>query len=183
LEPAYEAKNGPIDDLTELLFIKGITPELYWGPNSTIIQLLRFKPGLRCAAGYYPTASPIPSASSTFSTAVSSGKININTASSTTLQMIPGVDATWRPPLFGCVPGQTEWTGPVMMCRCGSVGDLNNIGLNVQAITSLGQFLRVRSSTFEVQVDVEVGLSKRRYYALLRRNSARDVQILNFRWE
>ena len=35
LNPPYFAKNGPIDDLTELLFVKGVTPEIYWGPNST----------------------------------------------------------------------------------------------------------------------------------------------------
>jgi hypothetical protein len=30
---------------------------------------------------------------------------------------------------------------------------------------------------------VEVGVSKRRYHALLKRNSPKDVQILTFRWE
>src|SRR6185295_15734557 len=32
-EPPYAAKNGPIDDLSELLLIRGITPELYWGAS------------------------------------------------------------------------------------------------------------------------------------------------------
>src|SRR5262245_25877906 len=36
LNPPYLAKNGPIDDLSELLLIKGIwdQPELYWGPSA-----------------------------------------------------------------------------------------------------------------------------------------------------
>ena len=29
LNPPYRSKNGPIDDLSELLFIKGITPDIY----------------------------------------------------------------------------------------------------------------------------------------------------------
>ena len=35
LTPAYSAKNGPIDDISELLMIKGITPEIFWGIAST----------------------------------------------------------------------------------------------------------------------------------------------------
>ena len=35
LNPPYYCKNGPIDDISELLLIKGITPEIYWGSNST----------------------------------------------------------------------------------------------------------------------------------------------------
>ena len=32
-------------------------------------------------------------------------------------------------------------------------------------------------------VDVEVGQSKRRYHALVLRNSPRDIQILGLNWE
>ena len=35
LNPPYYCKNGHIDDISELLLIKGITPEIYWGSNST----------------------------------------------------------------------------------------------------------------------------------------------------
>ena len=35
LDPPSEAKNGPIDDLSELLLIRGVTPQLYWGLSST----------------------------------------------------------------------------------------------------------------------------------------------------
>ena len=37
LDPPYYAKNGPIDELSELLLIKGIrdAPELYWGSDAT----------------------------------------------------------------------------------------------------------------------------------------------------
>ncbi|MGI8967224.1 MAG: general secretion pathway protein GspK, partial [Limisphaerales bacterium] len=33
--PAYLCKNGWLDDLSELLLIRGITPEIYWGTSST----------------------------------------------------------------------------------------------------------------------------------------------------
>src|SRR5436853_5224849 len=35
LEPPYSAKNGPLDDLSELLLIRGVTQDIYWGPRST----------------------------------------------------------------------------------------------------------------------------------------------------
>ena len=34
LTPPYYCKNAPIDDLSELLFIKGVTPEMYGGGSS-----------------------------------------------------------------------------------------------------------------------------------------------------
>src|SRR5476649_2541455 len=35
LTPPYSAKNAPMDDLSELLLVKGVTPEMYWGGSST----------------------------------------------------------------------------------------------------------------------------------------------------
>ena len=37
-EPPYSAKNGPIDDISELLFIRGVTQELYLGLAATNFQ-------------------------------------------------------------------------------------------------------------------------------------------------
>ena len=35
LTPPYYAKNAPIDDLSELLLVKGVTPEMYYGGSAT----------------------------------------------------------------------------------------------------------------------------------------------------
>ena len=66
LEPAYTPRNGPIPDINELLLIKGITPELFYGTDE--------KPGI---APYLTTYGMAPGAGTTFSYP---GKININTA-------------------------------------------------------------------------------------------------------
>ena len=34
LTPPYNAKNAPIDDISELLLVKGVTPEMYYGGTS-----------------------------------------------------------------------------------------------------------------------------------------------------
>jgi hypothetical protein len=90
--------------------------------------------------------------------AVSSGQVNINTA-----------------------------PYPVLVMACG--GD-ENIARNIQeqrAVmpnqgTPLAVFSTV-SSTFEVRVDARLGALSRRYIAVLRRTSLRDMPVLTFRRE
>ncbi len=94
LTPPYYAKNAPIDDLSELLLVKGVTPEMYFGPDATnISQPQRPKLGL----GNSPDEVPnyLFGLTNVF-TAVSSGKINVNTAGVNVLQLIPGVDCDHR---------------------------------------------------------------------------------------
>jgi hypothetical protein len=50
-------------------------------------------------------------------------------------------------------------------------------------VQQLQQFCDVRSRTFQVEVNADVGGYKRTFYAVLGRNSPRDVQILTFYWK
>jgi len=186
LNPPYFAKNGPIDDLSELLFVRGVTPEIYWGPNSTNHPTQVFQTRTPTTRPATAGTTPIASAGLVdIFTPISSGRINLNTASATTLQMIPGVDANMAAAIIRMRSGPdgTDGTDDDVPLRQPGGQDLINIGLSAQVAQALGQYCDVRSSTFEAQVDVEVGVSKRRFYALLKRNSPRDVQILSFRWE
>lgn len=175
LNPAYVAKNGPIDDISELLLIKGVTPDIYWGPNFTNHAFSGPQPVQAGLSGPGSTTSAAPVGLVDIFTPISNGKINLNTASVTALQMIPGIDETMAEHIV-----QMRAEAPI-----GQHGaqDLINIGLSPAATQSLSQYCDTRSSTFEVQVDVEVGLSKRRYFALIKRNGPRDVQILTMYWE
>jgi len=66
LTPPYSSQNGPITDINDLLLIKGITPELFYGNAE--------KPGIAEALTVYGMT---PGAGTSFSFP---GKININTA-------------------------------------------------------------------------------------------------------
>jgi general secretion pathway protein K len=66
LSPGYNSRNGPIADINDLLLVKGITPELFYGSKET--------PGIADALTVYGM-TPGAGTSFTFS-----GKININTA-------------------------------------------------------------------------------------------------------
>ncbi|HVM59705.1 MAG TPA: type II secretion system minor pseudopilin GspK [Verrucomicrobiae bacterium] len=72
LLPPYRAKNGPLDRVDELLLVRGVTQDLFHG---------------RPATGTDPAQ---PGLAEVF-TAMSSGQINVNTASATVLQAMLGL--------------------------------------------------------------------------------------------
>ena len=94
LTPPYYAKNAPMDDLSELLLVKGVTPEMYWGSSSTNSAASATTTASKLGFGTAPGQAPdYPFGLKDIFTPISSGLININTAGTNVLQMIPGVDA------------------------------------------------------------------------------------------
>jgi len=178
LSPPYVAKEGPFDDLSELLLVRGVTPEIYWGGAGTN----RFRQlGSRSVVGADPTFSS--GLVDLFST-VGRLQININTATAEVLQLVPSIDRSMaerivqeRAGLDG-VDG-TEDDRPYHSPT--EIGPL--VGMPPTVASQLPRFAGVRSFTFEAQVDVEMDQYRRRLVALLLRNSPRDVQILNMHWE
>ncbi|MCG3149249.1 MAG: hypothetical protein PCFJNLEI_02709 [Verrucomicrobiae bacterium] len=75
LNPPYRCKDGPFDRVEELLLVRGVTPELFHGTPATEDELAR--PGLRDLLTTY-----------------SAGQVNINTATTLTLQVVLGLDET-----------------------------------------------------------------------------------------
>ena len=196
LNPPYIAKNGPIDDLSELLKIRGISPQLYWGPRSSggmgasggigggsgrgvdsagrRVQSTFLGQGIAGSVGLVDVFS-----------AVSSGQVNINTAPYPVLVMACGGDENiarniveQRAGMDG-VDGTYDDTparGPQDIARLQGVPVMPNQG------TPLAVFSTV-SSTFEVRVDARLGALSRRYVGVLRRTSLRDMPVLTFRRE
>jgi hypothetical protein len=182
LDPPYMAKNRPIDDLSELLLINGITQEMYWGPAAPdhipahFQKVDRFGRAIEVptyAVGLYEILTPI-----------SSGKLNINTASATSLQIIPLMDANVAAEIVKLRSGPDGAEGTEDDTPFRSVGELRSAGLGNlggQAEQMLSRFCDVRSQTFEVEVHVSG--SRRTYFAILGRTPPRNVQILNFYWK
>ncbi len=172
LDRPYLCKSGPIDDLSELLLIRGITPNMYWGSMSVgsvarplhVVRSSRFRQTeeLSYPVGFFELFTPI-----------SGRQININTASEMALQMIPGINEN----IAGLIVSKRA------EFPFHNVGELINVGLPPQIAGQLSRYCGVRSTTFEVQVDAQIGLYRRRFSALVRRNSPRDVQVLNFYWQ
>lgn len=180
LNPPYAAKNGPVDDLSELVLIKGITPEMVSRrPSLAAFQAKKSRLGLN----EEPVSSSV--VLEDLFTPISSGKLNINTASEETLQLIPGIDSNLAKAIVaaragGGVPGLTG----------GDEGPFRSLdpaylwkkvpGLSLDGARTLQGFCDVRSRTFEVTVEAEVGGYKRQFVAILGRNNPTDVQVLIF---
>ena len=172
LNPPYYAKNAPIDDLSELKYIKGVTEEIYSG-HSTNPPVFHHKLGFGAAPGQ---ATGNGLGLTNFFTPFSSGKININTADKNVLRMIPGVEAM---------------TDAIIKQRAGPDGmdgteddiPFQNAG-QLAAITGFdpGPLCDVHSFTYEVHVTAQIGNLKREYTAILARTSAKDIQVLSFYW-
>ena len=184
LTPPYSAKNGPIDDISELLLIKGITPEIYYGGAAVNYQPSYFSQQ-RDRFGRSAAMPVVTVGLTNLFTPLSIGKININTASAEVLQLIPGVDALIAEQIVSQRSGEFDPTGNFGPYR--AVADVARrvmeVGQLSPALNSLNQFCDIRSRTFQVQVDADVGGYKRTFYAVLGRTGPRDVQILTFYWK
>ena len=186
LNPPYVAKNGPLDDISELLLIKGIldNPEIYWGSASTNHSISAFQS--RGNPVFPDRQQPwYPVGLVDIFTTLSNGRININTASVTTLQMIPGMDENIAAALVKYRSGLdgTEKTEDDVPMR--SVNDLGRIpGMRADTVSQISRYCDVRSSTFEVQVDVDFNGVTRQYISVIRKGTrAGDFGILKFYWK
>ncbi|HKQ39572.1 MAG TPA: hypothetical protein VJ063_15955 [Verrucomicrobiae bacterium] len=178
--PPYFCKNGPIDDLTELLLIRGVTPALYWGSGAAGHAAVLNRP---LAQSNFEEPVYVIGLKDLF-TPLSSKAVNINTTTATVLQILsPLMDENVAHAIIQARTGPdgTDGTDDDLPFR--SPQDISRVpGLPPDVLQQAGRFFTVRSLIFSVTVDVEAPSIKRTYTAVLRRNSPRDVQVLNMNW-
>ena len=115
-------------------------------------------------------------------TALSNGRINVNTADENVLQMLPGVDETTAQNIIKLRAGPDGEDGTEDDTPFTNIGQLVHGG-SAPAGDANFRICTVRSSTFEVHVTARIGDYHRDYVAILYRNSPTDIQILSFYWE
>lgn len=174
--PPYYAKNGPIDDLTELLLVKGVTPEIFWGSSST--NVVRETPApQRGEFGHFGETPYISYGLNELFSAVSAPQVNINTCTAETLQLA-GLDPIAAQFVLEVRRGPDGMDGTEDDTPLRSAAQVP-IQTDDPAIrTQIQQYFTVRSRVFEVIVTCEIGGYQRRFRSLLLRNSQRDIQIL-----
>jgi general secretion pathway protein K len=163
LSPPYRAKNGPLDRVEELLLIRGVTPELYKGTPAT------------------DKDPAVPGLSEIFTT-MTSGTINVNTASAIVLQAMLGLDegqvqaiTSHRDGADG-IPGTDDdlpFRNPADFFA--AIGNLPPAA--AQAAQSV---VSVTSSFFTVKSTGQVGGVKRTILATLRRDGVK-IQVVMWR--
>ena len=184
LNPPYVAKNGPIDDISELLLIKGITPEVYYGLSATNFQPSYYTQN-RNLFGRGATAAPTITVGLTnLFTPLSDGKVNINTAAKEVLELLPGVDPLVAEAIYDGRSGSADPMAPGMTGPYRNVGEIARMpNIPPFVVNQISPYCDVRSKTFQVRVDAEISGYKRTFFAVLGRNNQRDVQILSFYWK
>jgi len=181
LDPPYIAKDGPMDDITELLKVRHITPQMFWGSAS---------PGEGSDAGDGRGHGLVD-----LFCALSNQQVNVNTASPEVLSILFGVDVqvvreaiiSKRAGLDGVDGTEDDEPFPNAQIAAAMVGQASSAPTPGGAPAPAGApggaaRLTTQSTTFEVRVDAQIGGSKRRFVAIVdRRTNVRDPRILSFR--
>jgi len=183
MEPPYFAKNGPMDDLSELLLVNGVTTEMFWGSGAAGHTAMMNKP----KAGRSRFEEPIYETGFTnLFTTTSSRLVNINTADAKVLQILPFIDENVASAILRGRAGPDGQDGTEDDMPFRSVQELSRIpefGANPNAIQMFSRFFTVRSLVFEATVTARIGSISRTYVAKLRRASPRDIQVLSLYWQ
>jgi general secretion pathway protein K len=181
LTPAYYAKNAPMDDISELLLVKGVTPEMYFGSNATNSQnaFQHHKLGFGNAPGQAPEyAFGLVDVFTPFS----SGKINVNTADANVLQLIPGMDTVSVQNILKFRAGPDGVEGTADDTPFQNLNQIVTAGVDQQAFAQASRYLTTRSNTFEVHVTAQIGESTREFVAVVWRNG-NNTQVFSFYWK
>ena len=171
LDPPYLAKNGPIDDLSELLLVNGITEDMYFGSDSAAVATVLSRGGLQ---------SRIRGAETVYTnsfvklfTTTSIGKVNPHTAPNEVfLLFMDEPTAAHFLRLRVEAPEQ-------LMASLGQVGG-GPPGAQGGAAAIFGP----RSANFEVRVTVQIGARKRVKVAhVVRIPNQIEPKLLHSYWE
>ncbi len=171
------AKNGNIDHLSELLLVRGIAPQLYYGRGGA-----RQDP--------FGGLSPAGAGFEDLFTTIGGPRINVNTASPAVLGLAlkaavpdPAMDLVAQE-LLRIRRGLDEQDGTWDDIPFRTTQDLgriiSEINPDILAVGNFSNLLGVQSSFFEATITVTLDEFVRKYTALLYRMGTRTVTVLKF---
>lgn len=191
LNPPYFAKNAPIDDLSELMLIKGITTNMYEGAGSQDNQgdqdnlggqygnFAHHKLGFGNAPGQ---DQGYAFALTNVFTPYSSGKININTADATVLSLIPGMDTDSAQAILKWRAGPDGADGTEDDLPFTSPSQIAAAGVNPAIAGQVANYCSVRSTTYEVHVTAHLGDQSREFVGVIFCYPPNNAQVVRFYW-
>ena len=174
LNPSYYAKNAPMDNISELLLVKGVSLAMFKGGSVTNDQGAAFQHhhlGFGNAPGQMPDyAFGLQEVFTPFS----SGQVNILTASDTVLQLIPGIDTL---------------TAQAIETARNSDPPIRNVEqlfaaaqIPAAARAQIKNYVSARGSTYEVHATAHIGDYSREFVAILFRYGP-NVDVFGFYWK
>jgi general secretion pathway protein K len=178
------AKDGPIDHLSELLLVRGMTPAIYWGPGRVDADGADVsRPRRQVDSRAFDQTGPVGLVD-LFNTASARREVNINTASAAVLQLLPGIDANLAAGILELRAGPDGMDGTIEDTPFHTVGELINVpGMMPQFVQALQRLCTVQSRNFVVRVEVSVDQYQKVFVAGLVRLGPRQVMVVNGYWE
>ena len=177
LASPYAPKNGPIDDISELLKIRGITPALYWGDKVTGRAMAADKE--RRVGDLIGSVAEDTTGAGIIDvfTAVSSSRVNVNTAPLPVLRVLLGGDENLARQVIQHRAGPDGQEGTPDDTPFRNPGEIPGAGMNP------ANLFATQSSVFQVHVEARIGSAKARYVGIFRRGANREGQVMLFHSE
>jgi type II secretory pathway component PulK len=178
LNPPYYCKEAPMDDISELLLVKGVTGPIYNGgtdTNSATPKKFGFSPfeNNNYAFGLKDVFTPF-----------SDGRINVNTADANVLQCLPGMDQATAENIIKTRAGPDGIEGTSDDTPFQNPGEVaQKAGVSGLAAQSISQYCDVHSRTFKVLVTAHYLNLTRQYVGIVWRNTPQNVQVVGFYWQ
>lgn len=196
-----------MDDISELLLIKGITPEIYWGSKSTNHPVSAFQQHgggpfgttvNQGGPGFHSNDQPESHVGLYDLFTAMGGKLNINTAQIETMQLIPGIDQATAEHILEMRRGPDNQDGTDDDLPFQSPGEISsglpgggpgNISSGAPqtgvAAAGLANYVDVRSYVFQVKVVAEINDYKRTFYGIVSRagGGGQSIKCVKFYWE
>jgi len=168
--PSYYCKGAPFDNLDELMLVKGVTRDMYHGGSSNPSPAPG--PEHQLGFGHRPGEEPVYAfgLKDVFAP-FGAGKVNMLTASSQVLQLIPGMDT---------VAAQAIETARNSEPPLRTVGQLlQAAGIDPAIAGTMNGYVDVRGNTYQVTATATLGTISHEYTAVLVRNGP-NVMVVSF---
>lgn len=176
LVPPYHCKDKPLDRVEELLLIRGVTPDIYYGSltastNSTLSTTFSATGEMEAMPGF-----------ADLFTTMTAGAVNVNTASRTVLQVWLGLDEAQADAIILHRDGTDGVSGTDDDIPFRSADEFLGMlgGLDAKAKQRIRPLLTVQSTFFTIKCTGEIGNVKRTIIATVRRQG-QNVSIVSWR--
>lgn len=172
LNPPYVPKDGPFDDISELLRVRGVGPDLYYGERNggAPIQPADRRRGPISLVAEDTTGSGLIDVF----TAISMNRVNVNTAPLPVLRILMGGDENLARQIVERRDGQDGTPGTPDDQPFRNAAEIPGGGVNPVSLFT------TQSATFEVHVEARIGSARKRFVGVLRRGAGNMNQMMLF---
>lgn len=171
LTPPYVPKDGPFDDVSELLRVRGVYPSLYWGNRLNApspVARDRRQPITLIEADQ--TGAGLVD----IFTSISANRVNVNTATLAVLRVLLGGDENLARQVLQRRAGPDGQDGTEDDQPFRSSAEIPSGGVSPASLFT------TQSATFEVRVEARIGSARKAFVGIVRRGAGREGQIMLF---